>query len=80
MVAPTPRAEVLLKYPVYASDFDLRNDNYLIVGGGGGEGRSGVGNKIVRTDVSLHNAYALLASIGDCPLPSTSIACSLTSP
>lgn len=36
-----------LSYPLYAVDFDPEDDRFLIVGGGGGAGRSGVGNKIV---------------------------------
>ena len=41
-------AKHTLDYPVYAADFDPYNRGYLIVAGGGGEGRSGVPNKIVR--------------------------------
>lgn len=41
-------AKITLTYPLYACDFDPNNANHLIVGGGGGAGRSGVGNKIVR--------------------------------
>ena len=41
-------AKLTLSYPLYAADFDPSNSNFLVVGGGGGEGRSGVGNKIVR--------------------------------
>ncbi len=40
-------AKCTLSYPIYAADFDPYNRGYLVVGGGGGEGRSGVGNKIV---------------------------------
>ena len=40
-------AKLTLSYPLYAADFDPKNNGFLIVGGGGGEGRSGVGNKIV---------------------------------
>lgn len=47
MAPPIPRADLTLSYPIYASSFDPRNDGYLLVGGGGGEGRSGVDNKIV---------------------------------
>lgn len=41
-------AKYTLPYPVYAAEFDPYNRGYLIVGGGGGEGRSGVPNQIVR--------------------------------
>ena len=40
-------AKITLSYPIYAADFDPNSDGLLLVGGGGGEGRSGVGNKIV---------------------------------
>jgi hypothetical protein len=40
-------AKVTLTYPLYAADFDPYNNKRLVVGGGGGEGRSGIGNKIV---------------------------------
>ena len=40
-------AKITLSYPVYAADFDPYGRGYLVTGGGGGEGRSGVGNKIV---------------------------------
>jgi hypothetical protein len=41
-------AKLTLTYPAYCCDFDPQDANRLIVGGGGGAGRSGVGNKIVR--------------------------------
>lgn len=40
-------AKITLGYPLYASDFDPQNNDFLLVGGGGGESRSGVDNKIV---------------------------------
>lgn len=48
MTQPISTANITLTYPLYAADFDPNNSNYLLVGGGGGEGRSGVGNKIVQ--------------------------------
>lgn len=48
MSPPFPRASVELDYPLYALDFDPEDARRLVVGGGGGAGRSGVGNKIVR--------------------------------
>ncbi|KAL6235462.1 hypothetical protein BDW75DRAFT_230308 [Aspergillus navahoensis] len=39
--------EITLSCPLFAADFDPRNHAFLLVAGGGGEGRSGVGNKIV---------------------------------
>lgn len=41
-------AKITLPYPIFAADFDPYNRGYLVVGGGGGEGRSGVPNQIVR--------------------------------
>ena len=43
-------AELTLTYPIYAADFDPYNNGFLVVGGGGGESKSGVKNKIVRTE------------------------------
>ena len=47
MPSPVSFTKATLSYPVYSADFDPYNRGYLVVGGGGGEGRSGVGNKIV---------------------------------
>ncbi|KAL1853844.1 hypothetical protein Plec18170_005236 [Paecilomyces lecythidis] len=43
-------AKITLSCPLFAADFDPRNHGFLLVGGGGGEGRSGVGNKIASLD------------------------------
>jgi hypothetical protein len=40
-------AKATLSYPLYACDFDPNDATTLVVGGGGGSGKSGVGNKIV---------------------------------
>lgn len=45
-----PEAMLTLDYPLYACDFDPSGSNgeaRLVVGGGGGAGKNGVGNKIV---------------------------------
>ncbi|KAE9374795.1 hypothetical protein N431DRAFT_372692 [Stipitochalara longipes BDJ] len=47
-----PSAKATLSYPLYACDFDPLDANRLVVGGGGGAGRSGVGNKITVLDTS----------------------------
>ncbi|CAI7657861.1 unnamed protein product [Penicillium pancosmium] len=45
-------AKITLSCPLFAADFDPRDNGRLFVGGGGGEGRSGVGNKISLLDTS----------------------------
>ncbi|KZF19133.1 hypothetical protein L228DRAFT_285999 [Xylona heveae TC161] len=52
MASHISSTKATLSYPLYAGDFDPENDNCLVVGGGGGEGRSGVGNKITVLDTS----------------------------
>ncbi|KAM5351241.1 hypothetical protein ACJ41O_003964 [Fusarium nematophilum] len=46
MAPPLPCASTELDYPLYTVDFDPEDPSRLVVGGGGGAGRSGVGNKI----------------------------------
>ncbi len=41
-------AKATLTCPLYACDFDPKDATTLVVGGGGGTGKSGIGNKIVR--------------------------------
>lgn len=62
MSPPFAAAKITLGYPLCASDFDPKNSDFLLVGGGGGEGRSGVGNKIVNHALSrpLHR-YVLIS-------------------
>ncbi|TVY84178.1 hypothetical protein LSUE1_G000948 [Lachnellula suecica] len=47
-----PSAKATLSYPLYDCDFDPLDSSRLVVGGGGGAGRSGVGNKITLLDTS----------------------------
>ncbi|KAI5292299.1 hypothetical protein KEM52_006462, partial [Ascosphaera acerosa] len=47
-----PSARATLAVPLMAADFHPLDDRYLVVGGGGGEGRSGVGNRIILLDTS----------------------------
>lgn len=55
-MAPAPvSAKITLSYPLYAVDFDPRDPERLVVGGGGGAGRSGVGNKIVSLARAFHH-------------------------
>ncbi|KAJ5353316.1 hypothetical protein N7452_002290 [Penicillium brevicompactum] len=52
-MAPTIHsAKLTVSCPLFAADFDPRDNGRLLVGGGGGEGRSGVGNKISLIDTS----------------------------
>ncbi|KAJ6010476.1 hypothetical protein N7451_001888 [Penicillium sp. IBT 35674x] len=52
-MAPTVHsAKITLSCPLFSAEFDPRNNGRLFVGGGGGEGRSGVGNKISLLDTS----------------------------
>lgn len=44
-------AKTTLPFPIFAAEFDPYNRGYLVVAGGGGEGRSGVPNQIVSTVV-----------------------------
>ena len=44
---PVSFTKTTLSYPVYAAEFDPYNRGFLVAGGGGGQGRSGVANKIV---------------------------------
>jgi hypothetical protein len=46
MAPPFPRSSIELDYPLYAVDFDPEDSTRVVVGGGGGAGHSGVGNKI----------------------------------
>jgi len=41
--------KITLPYPLFAADFDPYNRGYLVVGGGGGESKTGVPNQIVCT-------------------------------
>lgn len=42
-------AKITLPYPIFAAEFDPYNRGYLVVGGGGGESKTGVPNQIVST-------------------------------
>ncbi|PMD43669.1 hypothetical protein L207DRAFT_455843 [Hyaloscypha variabilis F] len=60
-----PSAKATLSYPLYACDFDPLDANRLVVGGGGGAGRSGVGNKITVLDTSISTE---LVEVGEADL------------
>lgn len=60
---PIPCAKITLTYPLYAADFDPQNSDFLLVGGGGGEGRSGVGNKITLLNTSQKTELSEIVDI-----------------
>ncbi|KUJ20014.1 uncharacterized protein LY89DRAFT_612048 [Mollisia scopiformis] len=55
MAPLVPSAKLTLSYPLYACDFDPLDSARLVVGGGGGAGRTGVGNRITVIDVANAN-------------------------
>ncbi|KAJ4304396.1 hypothetical protein N0V88_002009 [Collariella sp. IMI 366227] len=63
MAPAIPSAEVRLSYPLYALDFDPQDENRLIVGGGGGAARSGVGNKVSVLDASHKDALQIVSEL-----------------
>ncbi|KAF7904524.1 hypothetical protein EAF00_001858 [Botryotinia globosa] len=58
-----PSAKLTLPYPLYACDFDPIDSSRLVVGGGGGAGRSGVENKITLLDTSNPNELVEVAEL-----------------
>ncbi|KAK4044009.1 hypothetical protein C8A01DRAFT_12512 [Parachaetomium inaequale] len=63
MAPAIPAAELRLSYPLYALDFDPEDADRLIVGGGGGAARSGVGNKVSVLDASHEGALQIASEI-----------------
>ncbi|RAL10105.1 uncharacterized protein BO97DRAFT_373434 [Aspergillus homomorphus CBS 101889] len=63
MAPSIPSAKLTLSCPLFAADFDPRNSGVLLVAGGGGEGRSGVGNKIVLLDSSKRQTLSPVVDI-----------------
>jgi len=63
MAPAIPSAELRLSYPLYAVDFDPEDANRLLVGGGGGAARSGVGNKITVLDASHSDSLQVASEI-----------------
>ncbi|PWY70174.1 hypothetical protein BO70DRAFT_365469 [Aspergillus heteromorphus CBS 117.55] len=63
-MAPTiPSAKLTLSCPLFAADFDPRNPGLLLVAGGGGEGRSGVGNKIALLNTAKRHEISEVVDI-----------------
>lgn len=63
MGSPFPQASIELDYPPYAVAFDEQDSNRLVVGGGGGAGRSGVGNKISVIETSTQTELQLAGEL-----------------
>ncbi|KAJ9628574.1 hypothetical protein H2203_002475 [Taxawa tesnikishii (nom. ined.)] len=59
--APVSFTKTKLDYPIFAAEFDPYNRGYLVVGGGGGAGRSGVPNKITVLDCSKRSSLEVAA-------------------
>ncbi|KAI9762642.1 MAG: hypothetical protein M4579_000260 [Chaenotheca gracillima] len=60
MAPRVPSAKATLSYPLFSVDFDPLDSQFLLVGGGGGEGRSGVGNKITLLGTGSQSELAQL--------------------
>ncbi|KAL8710996.1 MAG: hypothetical protein Q9220_004595 [cf. Caloplaca sp. 1 TL-2023] len=63
MAPAVASAKLTLSYPLYASDFDPQNASFLLVGGGGGEGRTGVSNKITLINTSRKQTVSEVVDI-----------------
>ncbi|RBR25889.1 uncharacterized protein FIESC28_01382 [Fusarium coffeatum] len=55
MASLFPRSSIELDYPLYAVDFDPEDANRVVVGGGGGPSKTGVGNKITVLETVSQN-------------------------
>ncbi|KAK3357415.1 hypothetical protein B0T25DRAFT_539098 [Lasiosphaeria hispida] len=62
-MASIPSATLHLSYPLYACDFDPQDANRLVLGGGGGPGRSGVSNKISAVDASHQDTLNVVSEL-----------------
>lgn len=63
MAPPIPRTSIELDYPLYAVDFDRNDAKRIVVGGGGGANRSGVGNKISVLEASSETELRLATEL-----------------
>ncbi|KAG5991313.1 hypothetical protein E4U52_003800 [Claviceps spartinae] len=63
MAPPFPRSQIEVDYPIYAVDFDPQDATKLIIGGGGGAGRSGVDNKITILDTSRQDEIRIAGQV-----------------
>ncbi|EEP79314.1 conserved hypothetical protein [Uncinocarpus reesii 1704] len=64
MAPPVSSSKITLSCPLFAADFDPQNNGLLLVAGGGGEGRSGVGNKISLLNTAHPNKITELVEVG----------------
>ncbi|KAI7122425.1 hypothetical protein KC316_g18136, partial [Hortaea werneckii] len=56
-------AKTSLPYPIFSADWDPYNRGYLVVGGGGGESKTGVPNQITVLDTSNRATITTAAEI-----------------
>ncbi|KAK5716263.1 hypothetical protein LTR17_016527 [Elasticomyces elasticus] len=56
-------AKATLPYPLFAAEFDPYNRGYLVVGGGGGESKTGVPNQITVLDVANRAAVTTVLEL-----------------
>ncbi|KAI1915329.1 hypothetical protein LOZ61_001727 [Ophidiomyces ophidiicola] len=63
MAPHIPSSKITVSCPLFGADFDPQNNGRLLVGGGGGEGRSGVGNKIFLLNTAHPDRTAELVDI-----------------
>ncbi|PSK42203.1 Guanine nucleotide-exchange factor SEC12 [Elsinoe australis] len=63
MAPPVSFTKATLSYPIYSVDFDPYNRGFLVTGGGGGEGRSGVSNKITLLDTTSRSTLDVAGEI-----------------
>lgn len=63
LLVSSTMSSLKLTYPVYTASFDPFNNDFLFVGGGGGEGRSGIPNKITLLDTSSRETIKEIAQI-----------------
>ncbi|KAI7491264.1 hypothetical protein KC351_g70 [Hortaea werneckii] len=61
--APSIASSTSLPYPIFSADWDPYNRGYLVVGGGGGESKTGVPNQITVLDTSNRATITTAAEI-----------------
>lgn len=54
MASPFPEARIEVDYPLYSVDYDPEDASRIVIGGGGGAGRSGVANKMVSFGIRIN--------------------------